>query len=561
MTVLATAGHVDHGKSTFVSFLTDQETDRLPEEKNRGLTINLGYTFFNHKNQTYSIVDVPGHSDFFKNTMSGFSNADLILFIIDASQGWSAQSEQHFNALAELGKKNFIFVYTKTDLIDSPINTSDLDKRLMNTDNLNYTIIKFSIKDSNKTELVEEVVSFISSCKLKNNPPSMWVDRSFSIDGVGAVITGTTSSSFKTDNIFYPIENVKLEIKEVQNINKSYNESLNSKRIALSLKKNNKKIPKRGDLISNTKIDFSNLLFVKFNKDLENKNFIKGTKRMFIGTTTILVNNIWGIKSKQFQYGLIELQKGMPFIKKENFVIQNTESNLFLGGEFYFFINNHPLKKKLINSSKEQVEINSLFDLFNALEKDFTENNEGSFQINNWRIKKDIKQKIQKDIKENYKEINKSGFESYITNKYFLDNNILEKMVEKLGDMQLIEGQIKLNDNENNIDIEIYEEVKGLLGTSLDVGEVNLDNYDKEKVKSLFLNGKIFRISKNLIITDFHFGLILEILKLLPDEFTVSDFKEKTKLSRKYTIPILELLDKKMVTTKVDREGKRKKLL
>ena len=67
MTVLATAGHVDHGKSTFVSFLTSQETDRLPEEKNRGLTINLGYTFFNHKNQTYSIVDVPGHSDFFKN--------------------------------------------------------------------------------------------------------------------------------------------------------------------------------------------------------------------------------------------------------------------------------------------------------------------------------------------------------------------------------------------------------------------------------------------------------------------------------------------------------------
>ena len=136
MTVLATAGHVDHGKSTFVSFLTSQETDRLPEEKNRGLTINLGYTFFNHKNQTYSIVDVPGHSDFFKNTMSGFSNADLILFIIDASQGWSAQSEQHFNALTELGKKNFIFVYTKTDLINSPIDTHDLDERLKKIDNL-----------------------------------------------------------------------------------------------------------------------------------------------------------------------------------------------------------------------------------------------------------------------------------------------------------------------------------------------------------------------------------------------------------------------------------------
>ena len=561
MTVLATAGHVDHGKSTFVSFLTSQETDRLPEEKNRGLTINLGYTFFNHKKQTYSIVDVPGHSDFFKNTMSGFSNADLILFIIDASQGWSAQSEQHFNALTELGKKNFIFVYTKTDLINSPINTDDLDERLKKIDNLNYTVIKFSIKDSNKNELVEQIVSFIKSCNFKNKISSMWIDRSFSLEGVGTVITGTASSSFKTDKIYYPIENAKLEIKEIQNINKSYIESINSKRIALSLKKSNKNIPKRGNLISNTNIEFTNLIFVKFNKELGNKNFTKGTKRLFIGTTSILIKNIWGIKSKKFQYGLIELKKEMPFLKKENFVIQNTENNLFLGGKFYFFINNQSLKKKVINSSKNKIVINSLFELFSALEKDFTEKNEATFEINNWRIKEELKDEIEKDIKENYKKINKSGFENYMGNKYFLDSNLLEKLVESLGDLQLINGQIKLKKNGNMVDIEIYEEVKELLGPSLDVNEISLDKYDKEKIKSLFINERIYRISKNLIITDFHFNQILAILKSLPAEFSVSDFKEKTKLSRKYTIPILELLDKKLITAKVDRGGKRKKLL
>ncbi len=561
MTVLATAGHVDHGKSTFVSFLTNQETDRLPEEKNRGLTINLGYTFFNHKNQTYSIVDVPGHSDFFKNTMSGFSNADLILFTIDANQGWAAQSEQHFNALTELGKKNFIFVYTKTDLIDSPINTNNLDEKLKKIDNLNYTIIKFSIKNSNKNDLVEKIVSFISSCNFKNKNSSMWVDRSFSLEGVGTVITGTASSSFETDNIYYPIENEKLEIREIQNVNKTYSKSLNSKRIALSLKKNNKKIPKRGDLISNINIEFSNLLFVKFNKSLEDKNFEKGTKRIFIGTTSILVNNIWGIKSKKSQYGLIELKKGMPFHKMENFVIQNTENNLFLGGEFYFFINNHSLKKKLISSSKSQIIINSLFDLFNALEEDFAEKNEANFEVANWRIRGELKEKIQKDIKENYKEINKSGFENYMATKYFLENNLIEKLVDRLGGLQLIEDQIRIKKDESKVDIKMYEEVKVLLGSSLDVNEVNLDKYDKEKIKSLFLNEKIYRISKNLIITDFHFDLILEILKSLPCEFTVADFKEKTKISIKYTIQILEFLDKKLVTTKLDKEGKRKKLL
>ena len=76
MTVLATAGHVDHGKSTFVNFLTGQEIDRLKEEKIRGLTINLGYTYFKYKNTTISIVDVPGHVDYFKNTIAGFSNVE-----------------------------------------------------------------------------------------------------------------------------------------------------------------------------------------------------------------------------------------------------------------------------------------------------------------------------------------------------------------------------------------------------------------------------------------------------------------------------------------------------
>ena len=121
MTVIATAGHVDHGKSTFVNFLTKQETDRLPEEKKRGLTINLGYTYFTIEDKTYSIVDVPGHKDFYKNTISGFANVDVILFVIDSIQNWSEQSEQHFQSLISLNKKNFIFVFTKIDLLEGEV--------------------------------------------------------------------------------------------------------------------------------------------------------------------------------------------------------------------------------------------------------------------------------------------------------------------------------------------------------------------------------------------------------------------------------------------------------
>ena len=130
MTVIATAGHVDHGKSTLVTFLTNQKTDRLQEEQLRGLTINLGYTYFEINNEIISIVDVPGHKDYFKNTVAGFSNVDGILFCVDATQGWSQQSEEHFQSIKWLGIKNIIFVITKTDLVNESINTSYLEEKI-----------------------------------------------------------------------------------------------------------------------------------------------------------------------------------------------------------------------------------------------------------------------------------------------------------------------------------------------------------------------------------------------------------------------------------------------
>ena len=182
MTVIATAGHVDHGKSTFVNFLTQQETDRLHEEKKRGLTINLGYTYFSIEDKTYSIVDVPGHKDFYKNTISGFANADVILFIIDSIQNWSEQSEQHFQSLTSLNKKNFIFVFTKLDLLEGEVKKELLSKKLNNNRDINYLILEFNKETSNRTAFCKSIHNFIKTCKFEERTPRLWVDRSFTID-------------------------------------------------------------------------------------------------------------------------------------------------------------------------------------------------------------------------------------------------------------------------------------------------------------------------------------------------------------------------------------------
>ena len=561
MTVLATAGHVDHGKSTFVNFLTNQETDRLTEEKQRGLTINLGYTYFKDGNQTYSIVDVPGHSDFFKNTVSGFSNANVILFIIDSTQGWSKQSEQHFNALIELGKENFIFVYTKIDLLEPLTKYDDLGKQSEKLKNLNYKVLEFDLKNSKREKIIKEIVEFIKECKFKENNASMWIDRSFIIEGIGRVITGTANSSFTTDKIYFPTEGGKLEIKELQSINESYEDSLNSKRIAISLKKNNKKFPKKGNLLTNENISFTNLLFVKFKNKITDKKFHKGTRRMFIGTTSVLIKNIWNIDSQSHTYGLIELNKKIPIVNNENFVIENIENNMFFGGEFQFFISNKFLKKYIINQSITKKKIDSLYDLFTVLEKKFIHKNMKTVNIDKWYIKEETLNSMEEDLNKNYKQINKIGFIKYINSNYFIEKEIIDKLVENFSNLNIIEDQITINLKNEEKDSETFKDIKTKLGKTLEVNEVDIGEYDKESIKSLFLTEKIYRISKKIIITDSHFEILLKHIEKLPIEFTVSGFKDETKLSRKYAIPMLELLDKKLITSKINTSGDRKRLL
>ena len=561
MTVLATAGHVDHGKSTFVNFLTNQETDRLAEEKQRGLTINLGYTYFKNENQTYSIVDVPGHSDFFKNTVSGFSNANVILFIIDATQGWSQQSEQHFNTLIELGKENFIFIYTKIDLLEPLTKYDDLDEQSEKLKNLNYKVLKFDLKNSKRDKIIKEIVEFIKECKFKENNASMWIDRSFIIEGIGRVITGTANSSFTTNKIYYSSEGEKLEVKELQSINESYEDSSNSKRIAISLKKNNKKFPKKGNLLTNETISFTNLLFVKFKNKITDKKFHKGTRRMFLGTTSVLIKNIWNIDSESHTYGLIELNKKIPIVNNENFVIENIENNMFFGGEFQFFISNKFLKKYIINKSITKKKIDSLYDLFTVLEKNFVYENMKTVNIDKWYIKEETLNSIEKDLNENYKQINKIGFIKYINSKYFIEKEIVDKLVENFNNLNIIEDQITINLKNEEKDSKTFKDIKTKLGKTLEVNEIDISEYDKESIKSLFLAEKIYRISKKIIIADSHFEILLKHIEKLPIEFTVSGFKDETKLSRKYAIPMLELLDKKLITSKINASGNRKKLL
>jgi len=559
MTVIATAGHVDHGKSTFVNFLTQQETDRLPEEKKRGLTINLGYTYFTIEDKTYSIVDVPGHKDFYKNTISGFANADVILFIIDSIQNWSEQSEQHFQSLTSLNKKNFIFVFTKIDLLEGEVKKELLNEKLDNNQDINYLILEFNKETSNRMEFCKSIHNFIETCKFEEKTPSLWVDRSFTIDGTGKVITGTASKELDYENIIYNLHNEKLQIKEVQSKNRKNDKNDVTKRVALSLKKTNKNFPHRGDLLSNEEISFSNNLFIKLNdKDVDGTN-LKGTLRLFFGTNNAHISKIKFINSEKETFAILSLSKAVPIPIFENLLIENIDRNKYIGAKFLLFPDKNQ-SLKLNNKIKNKVKINNLLDIFDFLDIKFFENNKELKQIENLYVNESVLEKIFEDLQNNIDSINKAGVSDFFQNNYQISTDILEQLIKGKENITISNNQVvKKIDNSEALQNQ-YIKIKELLGKALDVNIINTKEFDRNDLKDLFLSEKIYRVDSKIIISDVHLKQLVEIIELMPNEFSVKEFKDKTSLSRKYAIPYLELLDKIGVTQKIDKVGSRKKL-
>ena len=413
MTVLATAGHVDHGKSTLVNFLTEQETDRLTEEKTRGLTINLGYTFYEYEDKIISIVDVPGHRDFFKNTIAGFSNADAILFVIDSTQGWSEQSEQHFRALTGLSKMNIMFIYTKLDLPESSIDEDFLIDKVSEIKNLNYTILKFHKETTSKESLLKDIQSFLSS--VSNNYSSFWVDRSFIIDGIGRIVTGTAGVNFKVNNSLLTRGGKKLDIKSIESTNKKYTEETGSQRIALSLKKSTGTAPKRGDLLSEDLLRVSDHIFLEINP--ENTKTIKNnTIKLFAGTTNKLVHKLHLLKVDNKIYAIAKLNEPVSMPAGEKMVLHDVDNNNFFGCEFIMPVMNHNLVKHLISKSKNGSEHETLNDLlfFSPIKSSDQALKLGSLYIDDSNL-----ESVHRHIKDNIEKINKFGIAKYLYDRFF----------------------------------------------------------------------------------------------------------------------------------------------
>ena len=241
--VIATAGHVDHGKSALIVALTGIDPDRFEEEKRRGLTIDLGYAWTTlPSGSEVGFVDVPGHERFIRNMLAGVGPVRLVLFVVAADEGWMPQSEEHLQVLDVLGVAGGVIALTKTDLVDDERlreAEADVRERVAGTVLADAQVVAVSARDGTG---LDRLVAALDRLVLGAPTPSearcrLFVDRVFSITGAGTVVTGTLTGGCLAidDEVAVEPGGARARIRSLQTHKHALNEACHVSRVAANL--------------------------------------------------------------------------------------------------------------------------------------------------------------------------------------------------------------------------------------------------------------------------------------------------------------------------------------
>lgn len=258
--IVGTAGHIDHGKTTLIKALTGRNTDRWEEEQRRGITIDLGFTYFDLPGgDRVGIIDVPGHERFINNMVAGVVGMDLVLLVIAADEGIMPQTKEHVDILNLLGIEKSIIVLNKCDLVDEEwleLVEEEVKEELEGTFLADAPVVKVSAATGEGLEgligLIERMTSDEVVAKDIQTIPRLPVDRAFTLSGFGTIITGTLVSGTitKEDTLeMYPVGK-ECKIRSIQVHGQDKEACYAGQRVAINLSNVKKKEIKRGCVLA-----------------------------------------------------------------------------------------------------------------------------------------------------------------------------------------------------------------------------------------------------------------------------------------------------------------------
>lgn len=347
--IIGTAGHVDHGKTRLIKALSGIDTDRLEEEKKRGITIELGFAHIpNDAGYNIGVIDVPGHEKFIKNMLAGIGGIDFVLFVVAADEGIMPQTREHFEILQALGIDDGIIAITKTDMVDEEwleLVQEDIRDYVEGSFLEGKPMIPVSAKSGENIDLLKEEI--IRKCDRESKrieAPEMFrlpVDRVFTKSGFGTVVTGTLmdGTCSLNDEVHVFPEETPAKIRGIQTYGNDVEQAVAGQRTAINLSGVRKEDIRRGDVIAaKGAVSVTGMLDVKLKIFDSSERMVLNNSRvhLYCGSKEVLTKVILmdrdALSAGEEAYVQFRLEEPIAVRRGDRFIIRFYSPIITIGG-------------------------------------------------------------------------------------------------------------------------------------------------------------------------------------------------------------------------------------
>ncbi|MFN3480663.1 MAG: selenocysteine-specific translation elongation factor [Thermodesulfovibrionales bacterium] len=610
--ILGTAGHIDHGKSTLVKALTGIDPDRLKEEKERGITIDLGFADLNYPDGlTVGIVDVPGHERLVRNMLAGAGGIDIVLLVIAADEGIMPQSREHLAICDLLKIKSGLIAITKADLVEKDwldLVTEEVRDFVKGTFLENSDIIPVSAKSGYNLDLLKERIHHIA-LTIKTKPVNeifrLPIDRVFTLKGFGTVVTGTLISGSITidDDVEILPAGLKSKVRGLHSHGKPIKTAYAGQRVAINLQGIEKEALSRGDVVVTpdvlrpTSVIDAKLELLQGQQPLRTRSLVHFHLTTFETIGRIILYEREELKGGESCYCQFRLSEPVIALSGDRFIIRRFSPVVTIGGgtvldpapprrrktegisdlvtyEKADLIEKISMKIKkagirgMVGDSLKgwiKAEVSAIEEAIKNLKK------AGEvIEIERLLFHRDVYESLSNDIRMVLQDYHKSNPLSPGMQKEELRNQI--RVTPEIWNslLSLIKG---VRIEKNIVMLEGFRTSSSDSGASLRIlkilDEAGFQPPSKEELSAIIQikeketgdilrlmekEGKVARINDSLYLTVQHYNRMLSLLREFfskKPQMTVAEFRDILKTTRKYAIPFLEHLDSNKITLRV----------
>ncbi|MFV1969671.1 MAG: selenocysteine-specific translation elongation factor [Acidimicrobiia bacterium] len=572
MPIIGTAGHVDHGKSTLVEAITGRDPDRWAEEKERGLTIDLGFAWTNLDGIDVGFVDVPGHERFIKNMLAGVGAIDCALLVVAADSGWMPQTEEHAAVLDLLETKVGVIALTRVDLVDQDtieLATLEIMEEIEGTSLEGWPVVPVSaITGHGMESLVEHLASAVGQAdEHTSGPLRMWVDRSFTVSGAGVIVTGTVARGEVSpgDAIEILPSGISDRVRGLHHHDRRVDHAVAGSRTAINLQGAKLASLSRGSLVCTPgSIAVSARILTRLETARGFEEIPpRGAFHFHIGTahSPATIRRLHGTDAY-----LIDLDTSLPMVMGDRFILRDSGRRAVVGGGRV--LDPHPqsritpnhieiLRSAVGGSATEMADallsvrgITSINELTKATGGGSPSTGlRAGGTILSEDAASDTIDRSTRIVSEYHRHhpLRPGIPKPELATRIGVEPEIIDAAVDHSETLAQSDGSVRLEVFTNTLAPSQEAEWSGVqseLENSFDVPRMSAIDLSDEVLHALIRRGDLVQIAPDLVFTKTQVDEIHRKIVDLPDGFTVGQFKDSFGMTRRQAVPALEWLDK-----------------